>query len=85
MHDIEFKGVYAQGVYSGDVYDTGGGMIEMTFYDEKGDAGEPFGYAVKLTVIGPKFLDPKKERKLTPARTRPPRPTRRIRGCRPPK
>ena len=37
MHDIEFKGVYAQGVYSGDVYDTGGGMIEMTFYDEKGD------------------------------------------------
>ena len=66
MHDIEFKGVYAQGVYSGDVYDTGGGMIEMTFYDEKGDAGEPFGYAVKLTVIGPKFLDPKKERKLTP-------------------
>lgn len=65
MRDIEFTGKEATGVYSGDIFKTGGGLIEITIFDEKGANEQPNGSSVRLAVFGPKFLNPKTEMKLT--------------------
>lgn len=64
MADIEFKGYYASGNYLGDYFASGGGLVDVTIYDEKGDNKEPYGTAVDLAFFGTKFANPAKERKL---------------------
>lgn len=64
MDDIDFKGYYASGSYLGDYFASGGGLVNVTIYDEKGDNKEPYGTAVDLAFFGTKFANPAKERKL---------------------
>ena len=64
--DLLFEGAYASGIYDGDMFDNGSGMVEITIVDKKGENNEPNGSAVHLTLFGPKFNNPKLERSLTP-------------------
>lgn len=64
--DVVIEGVYAQGVYNGDVMENGTGLTEITIYDEKGDNNEPNGYAMKIALFAEKFVNPERERRLIP-------------------
>lgn len=64
--DVTIEGVYAQGVYNGDVMENGTGLTEITIYDQKAENNEPNGQAMKIAVFAEKFLNPKVERRLIP-------------------
>lgn len=64
--DFIIEGVYAEGVYSGDVMDNGTGLTEITIYDQKAENNEPNGSAMKIAVFAEKFTNPKVDRRLIP-------------------
>lgn len=64
--DVTIKGEYASGIYSGDVFENGSGMVEVTINDKAYENKEPNGYSMKLALFSTKFADPKRERRLTP-------------------
>lgn len=64
--DIFIDGAYASGIYEGDLFDNGSGMVEITIIDKKGENNEPNGSAMHITLFSTKFTDPARERRLTP-------------------
>lgn len=64
MADMQVEGFYAEGSYLGDFFATGGGLVNVTIYDQKADNDEPYGTAVDLAFFGTKFANPAKEREL---------------------
>ena len=64
--DITIEGVYAEGVYSGDIADNGTGLTEITIYDQKAENNKPNGSAMKIAVFAEKFTNPKVDRRLIP-------------------
>lgn len=64
MHDVEHKGVYASGIYMGDLFGTGGGLTIVTIDDENRENRITPYYSVDLGIIGTKWADPKNEMKL---------------------
>lgn len=66
LEDVEHKGVYASGVYMGDMFGTGGGLTIITIDDEARENRETPYYSVDLAIYGTKWADPKKEMKLEP-------------------
>lgn len=66
--DMVIDGVYAEGVYMGDVNDLGSGMSQISIYDELGANKQPNGSAINIVVFSTKFNDPKKDRKLIPGK-----------------
>lgn len=64
--DMVVEGAYASGIYEGDVFDNGSGLVEITIIDQKGENNEPNGSAMKIALFGKKFTNPKTERGLTP-------------------
>lgn len=64
--DVTVKGVYASGIYSGDVFDNGSGLVEVTINDLAFENRETGGYSMKLALFSTKFQDPKRERRLVP-------------------
>lgn len=64
--DVTVKGAYASGIYSGDVFDNGSGLVEVTINDLAYENREPEGYSMKLALFSTKFQDPKRERRLVP-------------------
>lgn len=64
MADIELEGFYAEGIYHGDLFESGSGLSEVVIYDEASDNNEEGGMAVRMLLASTKFLNPKTERKL---------------------
>lgn len=64
--DMVIEGAYASGIYEGDIYENGSGLVEITIIDQKGENNEPNGSAMKITLFGEKFTNPARERRLTP-------------------
>ncbi len=64
--DVIVDGVYAEGVYNGDVAKNGTGLSEITIYDHNANNNKSDGYIVRLAVFAEKFTNPKVERRLIP-------------------
>lgn len=64
MADIELEGFYAEGIYHGDLFESGSGLSEVVIYDEASENNEEDGMAVRMLLASTKFLNPKTERKL---------------------
>lgn len=64
--DVVIEGVYAQGVYNGDIMENGTGLTEITIFDKKAENNEPNGQAMKIAVFAEKFVNPARERRLIP-------------------
>lgn len=66
MEDVNHKGVYAEGIYMGDLFSSGGGLTLITIDDENRENRITPFYQVTLGVFGTKWADPKNEMKLEP-------------------
>lgn len=64
--DMVIEGAYASGIYEGDIYENGSGLVEITIIDQKGENNEPNGSAMKIALFGEKFTNPARERRITP-------------------
>lgn len=63
--DMLIEGVYASGVYSGDVFENGNGLTEITIFDQKAEDDEPNGSAITIALFSTKFTN-SKECRLVP-------------------
>lgn len=66
MEDVNHKGVYAEGIYMGDLFGSGGGLTLITIDDENRENRITPFYQVTLGIFCQKWADPKHDMRLEP-------------------
>lgn len=63
--DVYIAGVSASGVYAGDQFQNGSGVVEVRIKDQASENNQQ-GYQMNITLFAEKFVDPERECRLIP-------------------